>query len=69
MCRYDNFSLEKAYQYLLERRPIAAPNHGFLIELIRYEKEIRDEKQHKENDHNQNPIKPVDDSTTLKSQC
>ncbi|CAF3292376.1 unnamed protein product, partial [Rotaria sp. Silwood2] len=32
-------SLEKAYEHLLERRSIAAPNYGFLIELIRYENE------------------------------
>ncbi len=61
--RYDNLSLEKAYEHLLDRRPIAAPNYGFLIQLIRYEKELRDKDQKKENDNQQNPVKPVKDSS------
>ncbi|CAF1063816.1 unnamed protein product [Rotaria magnacalcarata] len=44
LIRYNNLSLEKAYEYLLEKRPIAAPNCGFLIQLIRYEKEIKKSK-------------------------
>lgn len=53
----------KAYSYLLDRRPISSPNAGFLIQLIRYEKILRnsgviDERQN--NDDKQNPIKPVE---------
>lgn len=39
--RHQQQSLEEAYTYLLERRPIAAPNYAFLIQLIRYEKELQ----------------------------
>ncbi|CAF4263091.1 unnamed protein product [Adineta steineri] len=56
LIRYHNDSLEKAYEYLLERRPIAAPNYNFLIQLIRYEKELKNKSQL---DDKQNPIKPV----------
>ena len=31
----------KAYDYLLDRRSIASPNSGFLIQLIRYEQILR----------------------------
>lgn len=40
LLRYNHFTLEEAYRYLLKRRPIISPNYGFLLELIRYEKEI-----------------------------
>ena len=55
-------TLEKAFEHLLERRPIAAPNCGFLLELIRYEKELGNKVQTKQTDDNENPVKPADDS-------
>ncbi len=61
--RYHHDSLSKAYDYLLERRRIAAPNLGFLLQLIRYEKELRATKEideSKNNDDKQNPIKNID---------
>ncbi|CAF1172153.1 unnamed protein product [Adineta steineri] len=60
LIRYHNDSLEKAYEYLLDRRPIAAPNYNFLIQLIRYEKELKNKSQL---DDKQNPIKPIKDTT------
>ncbi|UJR20041.1 hypothetical protein I4U23_023175 [Adineta vaga] len=54
LIKYHNDSLEQAYKYLLEKRPIVAPNYSFLIQLIRYEKEIRRNEQ--------NPIKTIDES-------
>jgi hypothetical protein len=60
--RHHNYSLEKAYEYLLERRPIAAPNYGFLLRLIRYEKEIGNKNQ---TGDTQNPIKSVENLTTI----
>jgi hypothetical protein len=61
--------LIKAYDYLLDRRSLAAPNPGFLMQLIRYEKELRnsgaiDEQQNI--DDNQNPIELLDMSGHLK---
>ncbi|CAF1408378.1 unnamed protein product [Adineta ricciae] len=44
LMKYNHKSLEEAYEYLLERRPIVAPNYGFLIQLIRYEKELENQK-------------------------
>ncbi len=57
----------KAYDYLLDRRPMCSPNCGFLMQLIRYEKELRnsgaiDEQQN--NDDKQNPMKPLDIPST-----
>lgn len=49
----------KAYDYLLERRRMAAPNVSFLLQLVRYEKELRTTKEideTKNNDDKQNPI-------------
>ena len=61
----------KAYSYLLDRRPVCSPNSGFLMQLIRYEKILRnsgviDEQQN--NDDKQNPIKPIDLLGDAKSQ-
>lgn len=39
--RFHHDSLRQAYEYLLERRRVAAPNLAFLLQLIRYEKELR----------------------------
>ena len=61
--RYHHDSLSKAYDYLLERRSIAAPNLSFFLQLIRYEKELRTTKEIDENKHNddqQNPIEKLD---------
>jgi hypothetical protein len=55
--------LIKAYDYLLERRPIAAPNMSFFLQLIRYEEELRATKdidETKHNDDKQNPIEKLD---------
>ncbi|CAF4848524.1 unnamed protein product [Rotaria sp. Silwood1] len=59
----DKLTLEKAYEYLLERRPIAAPNYGFIIELIRYENEIKQQQQQQQ----QNSIKSIEDNSQNKS--
>jgi len=61
--RYHHDSLSKAYEYLLERRRIAAPNLSFFLQLIRYEKELRTTKdidESKNNDDKQNPIENID---------
>ncbi len=61
--RYHHDSLSKAYDYLLERRRIAAPNFSFFLQLIRYEKELRTTKEideSKNNDDKQNPIEKLD---------
>lgn len=53
----------KAYSSLLDRRPICSPNSGFLLQLIRYEKILRNSgviDEQKNNDDKQNPIKPSD---------
>ena len=53
----------KAYDYLLDRRPISSPNYGFFIQLIRYEKELRKSglvDVQKNNDDKQNPIEKLD---------
>ncbi len=39
--RYHHRSLLQAYDYLLDRRYLAAPNYGFFIQLIQYEKELK----------------------------
>ncbi|CAF0758795.1 unnamed protein product [Adineta steineri] len=63
LMKYHHDTLMKAYDFLLDRRPISCPNPGFLIQLIRYEKELRNsgeiDKQ-KNNDDKQNPIKILD---------
>ncbi len=61
--RYHHDSLSKAYEYLLERRRVAAPNLSFFLQLIRYEKELRATKEideTKNNDDKQNPIEKLD---------
>ncbi|CAF1014739.1 unnamed protein product [Rotaria sordida] len=64
LIRFDKQSLEKAYEYLLERRPIAAPNYGFLIQLIRYENEIKHNNQlNIIDDKQQCTIKPIEDNS------
>ncbi len=65
--RYHHDSLSKAYDYLLERRNIAAPNLSFFLQLIRYEKELRATKEideSKNNDDKQNPIENLDPTVT-----
>ena len=61
--RNHHDSLFKAYDYLLERRRIAAPNFSFFLQLIRYEKELRASKEideTKKTDDQTNPIKTLD---------
>jgi hypothetical protein len=60
--RYHHDTLYKAYDYLLERRRIAAPNLSFFLQLIRYENELREKKvidETKHNDDKQNPIEKI----------
>ncbi|CAF4781873.1 unnamed protein product, partial [Rotaria sp. Silwood2] len=52
LMKYHHDSLLKAYDYLLERRRIAAPNISFFLQLIRYEKELRLTKEIDESKHN-----------------
>lgn len=55
--------MSKAYEYLLQRRRIAAPNLSFFLQLIRYEKELRateDIDESKHNDDQTNPIETLD---------
>ncbi|UJR18024.1 hypothetical protein I4U23_004925 [Adineta vaga] len=40
LMKYHHSSLDKAYDYLVERRRCAEPNLGFLLQLIRYEREL-----------------------------
>lgn len=64
--RFHHDTLYKAYDYLLERRRFAVPNHGFFLQLIRYEKELRERKeidQSKNNDDKENPIEIVQSPT------
>jgi len=61
--RYHHDTLYKAYDYLLERRRMAAPNLSFFLQLIRYENELRITKEideTKNNDDKQNPIEKLD---------
>jgi hypothetical protein len=63
ICRYHHDTLYKAYDYLLERRRIAAPNLSFFLQLIRYENELRATREIDETkniDDKQNPIKILD---------
>ncbi|CAF2403968.1 unnamed protein product [Rotaria sp. Silwood2] len=63
LMKYHHDSLFKAYDYLLERRRMAAPNMSFFLQLIRYENELRATKEIDEtqnNDDKQNPIKNLD---------
>ncbi|CAF1278237.1 unnamed protein product [Adineta steineri] len=63
LMKYHHDTLMKAYDFLLDRRPISCPNPSFLLQLIRYEKKLRNsgevDKQ-KNNDDKQNPIKTLD---------
>ena len=61
--RYHHDSLSKAYEYLLQRRHIAAPNMSFFLQLLRYEKELRTSKdidESQRNDDQTNPIQTLD---------
>ncbi|CAF1125747.1 unnamed protein product [Adineta steineri] len=40
LIKYHHDTLFNAYDNLLNRHPFAAPNYGFFIQLIRYEKEL-----------------------------
>ena len=55
--------MSKAYEYLLQRRHVAAPNLGFFLQLIRYEKQLRATKEideRKNTDDQSNPIETID---------
>ena len=63
--RYHHDTLLKAYGYLLDRRPSASPNSGFLLQLIRYEKVLRNSgtiDEQRNIDDKQNPIELLDKS-------
>ncbi|UJR28598.1 hypothetical protein I4U23_009831 [Adineta vaga] len=63
LMKYHHDTLQKAYGYLLERRRVAGPNPSFLLQLIRYEKELRATKdidETKNNDDKQNPFEKLD---------
>ncbi|CAF1468241.1 unnamed protein product [Rotaria magnacalcarata] len=63
LMKYHHDSLLKAYDYLIEKRRVAAPNLSFFLQLIRYEKELRATKEIDESKHNddqQNPIEKLD---------
>ncbi|CAF0843206.1 unnamed protein product [Adineta ricciae] len=65
LMKYHHDSLYKAYDYLLERRRIAAPNLSFFLQLIRYENELRKTKEideTKDQDDKQNPIEKLNSS-------
>ena len=62
---YHHDTLIKAYDYLLARRSLASPNSGFLLQLIRYEKVLRNSgviDEQRNIDDKQNPIEPLDKS-------
>ncbi|CAF1050269.1 unnamed protein product [Adineta steineri] len=63
LMKYHHDTLMEAHDFLLDRRPISCPNPGFLLQLIRYEKKLRNsgviDKQNN-NDDKQNPIKTLD---------
>ncbi|CAF1045609.1 unnamed protein product [Rotaria sordida] len=68
LMKYHHDSLVKAYDYLLERRRMAAPNMSFFLQLIRYEHELRATKEIDEtqnNDDKQNPIENLDSKQDL----
>jgi len=63
LMKYHHDTLLKAYDYLLDKRRHASPNYSFLLQLIRYEEELRRTKDIDENKHNddkKNPILTVD---------
>ena len=63
LMKYHHDTLYKAYNYLLERRRIAAPNLSFVLQLIRYENELRATREIDETkniDDQQNPIKTLE---------
>ncbi|CAF1276957.1 unnamed protein product [Adineta steineri] len=64
LMKYHHDTLIKAYDFLLDRRPISCPNPSFLMQLIRYEKKLRNsglnDKQNNNDDDKQNPIKVLD---------
>ncbi|CAF1443884.1 unnamed protein product, partial [Didymodactylos carnosus] len=45
LMKYHHDTLFKAYDFLLDKRRQASPNHGFLLQLIRYEQELRATKE------------------------
>ncbi|CAF0992839.1 unnamed protein product [Rotaria sordida] len=45
LLRYHHNSLAEAYDYLVERRRFAAPNHAFFLQLIRYEHKLREKNE------------------------
>ncbi|CAF3007016.1 unnamed protein product [Rotaria sp. Silwood2] len=62
LMKYHHDTLIKAYKYLLDRRPQSLPNSGFLLQLIRYEKVLRNSgaiDEQRNDDDKQNPIKPI----------
>ncbi|CAF1206340.1 unnamed protein product [Adineta ricciae] len=67
LMKYHHDTLKKAYDYLLERRRVAGPNASFLLQLLRYEKELRANKEideSKNNDDKLNPFERVDINET-----
>ncbi|CAF0946036.1 unnamed protein product [Adineta steineri] len=62
LMKYHHDTLMKTYDFLLDRCPISCPNPGFLMQLIRYEKELRNSGEidpQKNNDDKQNPVKTL----------
>ncbi|CAF1128544.1 unnamed protein product [Adineta steineri] len=52
LMKYHHDSLSQAYDYLIERRRYAAPNAGFFLQLIRYEKTLKKMKEIVDNEQN-----------------
>lgn len=59
--RYHFDTLHEAYDHLVRCRKIAAPNFGFFLQLIRYEKELE---HSKEINSNNMTIKPIYNALT-----
>jgi hypothetical protein len=38
--QYHHDTLAEAFRYLIEKRPQIYPNDGFMLQLLRYEKEL-----------------------------
>ncbi|CAF0980443.1 unnamed protein product [Didymodactylos carnosus] len=62
LMKYHHNTLEQAYRFLVDKRPIIGPNNYFMLQLIRYEKELIDTKEinFKNNNYEINPSKTVE---------
>ncbi|CAM4829414.1 unnamed protein product [Rotaria magnacalcarata] len=66
LMKYHHDSLEEAYDYLVKRRHCVEPNLGFLLQLIRYERQLHKTNEIAQGKNMYQKSSPIETSYTVK---